>query len=88
MEQTRALQIDELAQALGLNPKTIRYYEEISLLSPPHRSAKGYRLYTAHDAIYLRFLLKAKTLGLRSKKSARLLSCSAQESSRAITLNC
>ena len=57
------LQIGELAQALGLNPKTIRYYEEIGLLPLPQRSASGYRLYSSHDAEQLRFILKAKAIG-------------------------
>ena len=63
MEHTREIKIGELAQVLGLNPKTLRYYEQIGLLSQAQRSANGYRLYTPHDVEHLRFILKAKAIG-------------------------
>ena len=44
--------IGELAKELHLNPKTIRYYEEVGLLSKPRRSESGYRLYS-RSGIYL-----------------------------------
>lgn len=56
--------IGELAGELGLNPKTIRYYEDIGLLPEPERSASRYRLYEAADLERLRFILKAKAIGL------------------------
>lgn len=58
------LRIGELAAELGLNPKTIRYYEEIGLLPAPKRAANGYRLYDATDNQRLRFIAKAKAIGL------------------------
>lgn len=63
MEHTQAMQIGELAQTLGLNPKTLRYYEQIGVLPQPQRNANGYRLYTPQDADHLRFILKSKTIG-------------------------
>jgi len=39
------LRIGELAAELGLNPKSIRYYEAIGLLPTPARTEAGYRLY-------------------------------------------
>ncbi len=63
MEQTREMQIGELAGSLRLNPKTLRYYEQIGLLPQPQRSANGYRLYTAQDYAHVRFILKAKAIG-------------------------
>ena len=56
--------IGELASELGVNPKTIRYYEEIRLLPEPSRSASGYRLYDSVDRERLRFIIKAKAVGL------------------------
>jgi DNA-binding transcriptional MerR regulator len=58
------LRIGQLAGAFGLNPKTIRYYEAIGLLPPPERGDTGYRLYTDVDVERLRFIGKAKTIGL------------------------
>jgi len=56
--------IGEFAQHAGLNPKTIRYYEEIGLLPPPPRNEAGYRLYSVQDLTRLRFVQRAKLLGL------------------------
>jgi len=58
------LQIGQLAAELGLNPKTIRYYEELGLLAPPSRSAAGYRRYTHAERGTLRFIIKAKAADL------------------------
>ena len=63
VQTNEQMQIGELAQALRLNPKTLRYYEQIGVLPQPQRSANGYRLYTAQDAEHLRFILKAKAIG-------------------------
>jgi len=60
----RQLRIGGLAAELGLNPKTLRYYEEISLLPAPRRMSSGHRLYNATDRQRLRFILKAKAIGL------------------------
>ncbi len=43
------LRIGALAAAVGLNPKTIRYYETLGLLPAPRRTATGYRLYGEAD---------------------------------------
>jgi DNA-binding transcriptional MerR regulator len=56
--------IGEFARRLGLNAKTLRYYEELGLLPVPQRTASGYRLYAAPDEERLRFVLGAKALGL------------------------
>ncbi|MEH7451301.1 MULTISPECIES: MerR family transcriptional regulator [Bacillaceae] len=38
--------IDEVAKECGLTKRSIRYYEEIGLISPPERSEGGFRLYS------------------------------------------
>ena len=58
------LTIGELAGELQLNPKTIRYYEEVGLLPKPQRSESGYRLYSPYDIERLRLVKRAKLLGL------------------------
>ena len=58
------VRIGELAAEHGLNPKTIRYYEEIGLLPAPPRDASGYRRYGRADRERLRFIAKAKAVGL------------------------
>ena len=56
--------IGEMAIELQLNPKTIRYYEEVGLLPEPRRSESGYRLYSAYEIERLRLIKRAKVLGL------------------------
>lgn len=57
------LRIGELASRLSLNPKTLRYYEELGIVNPL-RGDNGYRLFSAEDAAQLRFVLRAKNFGL------------------------
>lgn len=73
------LQIGELAATVGVNPKTIRYYEDIGLLSAPQRTAAGYRLYGAEDVERLRFIGKAKAIGLTIEQLREILALRAQD---------
>jgi MerR family transcriptional regulator, repressor of the yfmOP operon len=50
------LKIQEVASELGLTTRSIRYYEELGLLSPAGRSDGSYRLYDASDVERLRFI--------------------------------
>lgn len=67
-ENRRGYRIGALAAKFNLNPKTIRYYEEIGLIDTPERSPSGYRLYTQSDCERINFILKAKTIGLALKE--------------------
>jgi DNA-binding transcriptional MerR regulator len=58
------LTIGELAKELHLNPKTVRYYEELGLLPNPQRSESGYRLYSRHEVDRLHLIRRAKLLRL------------------------
>lgn len=58
------MRIGELAERLGLNPKTIRYYESIGLLPEAERTPSGYRLYTEADVERLGFIKAAQRLGI------------------------
>ncbi len=50
------MRIQEVASELGLTTRSIRYYEELGLLSPAARSDGSYRLYDASDVERLRFI--------------------------------
>ncbi|MDX1510603.1 MAG: heavy metal-responsive transcriptional regulator [Nitriliruptorales bacterium] len=67
------LLIGELADAVGVNAKTIRYYEEIGLLPPPDRTASGYRVYGTEDVARLRFIRRAQQLDLRLDEIGEIL---------------
>jgi DNA-binding transcriptional MerR regulator len=58
------MQIGELAGELGLNTRTIRYYEGIGLLPEPERTGGNYRAYGREDLERLRFIRAAQRLGL------------------------
>ena len=50
------LRIQEAAAEVGLTPRSVRYYEELGLLTPAARSEGDYRLYDATDVERLRFI--------------------------------
>ena len=50
------LRIQEVAAALGLTTRAIRYYEEVGLLEPAARSEGAYRLFDEDDVERLRFI--------------------------------
>jgi Cu(I)-responsive transcriptional regulator len=57
------LTIGEVASRTGVPAKTIRYYEEITLLPTPVRANNGYRLYDQRTVEVLRFIKRARELG-------------------------
>jgi DNA-binding transcriptional MerR regulator/glutaredoxin len=65
--------IGELAQRLGLNVRTLRYYEKIGLLPPPTRTESGYRLYSEADERLLRFVLQAKRMGFTLEEIRQIM---------------
>ena len=60
---TAAWKVGELARRTGLSVRTLRYYDEIGLLSPPRRSEGGHRLYTAEDVVRLQRIKSLAQLG-------------------------
>jgi DNA-binding transcriptional MerR regulator len=65
--------IGELAAQLGLNPRTLRYYENLDLLPAPSRTVHGYRVYGEETTQRLAFITKAKSLGLTLKEIGQIL---------------
>ncbi|HJS32829.1 MAG TPA: helix-turn-helix domain-containing protein [Alphaproteobacteria bacterium] len=64
MKHEARLTIGGLAAATGCHVETIRYYERIGILPAAERSAGGYRLYDAGRVRMLRFVRRARALGL------------------------
>ena len=69
----RRLKIGELARHTGLSIKTIRYYESRGLLEQPPRTEGGYRLYGPEEVARLRFVQRAKLLGLTLEEIRELV---------------
>ncbi len=66
-------QIGEVADAVGLSLRTIRYYEEAELVLPSGRSTGGFRLYTDSDIDRLRLVKQIKPLDLTIEEIRELL---------------
>jgi Cu(I)-responsive transcriptional regulator len=56
------MNIGDVARQSGLPAKTIRYYEDISLVQPK-RETNGYRVFDNADVHKLTFLARARALG-------------------------
>ena len=61
------------AEATGVPPKTIRYYESIGLIPPATRAENGYRHYTGFDIETLKFIQRTRQLGFSVKDVGGLL---------------
>jgi MerR family copper efflux transcriptional regulator len=72
--QDTTLTIGEVAPASGVPAKTIRYYEQISLMPEPERAANGYRIYAQPTVERLRFIKRARDLGFPIADVTELLS--------------
>jgi len=75
------MNIGDVAEKSGLPPKTIRYYEEIGLVTP-QRAANGYRTFRESDLHKLTFLGRARSLGF-SIEDCRALLALYEDDSRA-----
>ena len=58
------MRIGQLAEAVGVDTPTIRYYESVGLLPEPARRPSGYRDYDQSDIERLRFVRQARSLEL------------------------
>ncbi|PSB34204.1 transcriptional regulator [Chlorogloea sp. CCALA 695] len=58
------MRIGELSQIAGVTPRTIRYYENLGLLSPNEREGKGFRYYSQTELAKLQKIDCLKSLGL------------------------
>ena len=73
-ESATRLKIGQVAAKSGLPVKTIRYYEEIDLLSPNvERSEAGYRLFDPNVLNRLAFIKRAQSLGLTLNEISSIL---------------
>jgi len=55
--------ISELAEELGITPRTIRYYEEVGLIEPIRHEDIAQRLYGARERVRLKLISRGKRLG-------------------------
>ena len=67
------MQIGEVAERTRLSLRTIRYYEEVGLVTPSSRTAGGFRLYSEADVERLRLVRRMKPLDLSLEEMKDIL---------------
>lgn len=65
--------IGQLSSTCDTKIPTIRYYEEVGLLSAPSRSSGNHRLYSEEHRERLTFIYRAKRLGFSQREIKELL---------------
>ncbi|MNP69525.1 Mercuric resistance operon regulatory protein [compost metagenome] len=63
----------QMAKMANVNMETLRYYEELGLISTPLRSEAGYRLYSEEALSRLTFIHNAKRCGFTLKEIKKAL---------------
>jgi len=67
------LRAGEVAEAVGINVETLRYYERRGILGRPDRSPGGHRLYPETTVTTLRVIKAAQSLGFTLEEVVELL---------------
>ena len=67
------LQIGEVTSRVGLSLRTVRYYEEVGLITPLSRTEGGFRLYGAEHVDRLELIKQMKPLGFSIEEMRDLL---------------
>lgn len=68
-----AMTVGAAAEAAGVSAKAVRLWESRGLLRPAERTESGYRLFTDGDVGVLRFIRRAKALGLHLSEVKEIL---------------
>ena len=77
MEQ---LKVGEIADEVGINVETLRYYEKIKLMPKLKRIESKYRIYNNSDVQRLLFIRRAKELGFTLKEIKELIELKVESS--------
>lgn len=64
MQRKRTYQIGQLATRVHLSLRTLRYWEEVGLITPEARTAGGFRLYTEANAQRVELIKRMKPIDL------------------------
>jgi len=65
--------ISDLSTEFAVTPRTLRYYEELGLLSPRRSGDNGQRLYDRRDRARLKLVLRGRRFGFSLKDLKELL---------------
>ncbi|MCI2975214.1 MAG: MerR family transcriptional regulator [Ferrimicrobium sp.] len=67
------MRIGQIAKVTHVPVKTLRYYEEIGVLSPPARTPEGYRDYPDEAIAQINFVKASQSAGLSLKEIREIL---------------
>jgi DNA-binding transcriptional MerR regulator len=84
MKIDRPLSIGDLSKRAGVKVVTIRFYEQISLMPAPPRTAGNYRAYKLEHLRRLQFIRRCRDLGFtldQVRELLRLSTCAGQKCS-------
>ncbi len=73
-----------MARLAGIPAKTLRYYEEVGLISPAGRTDSGYRLYGWRELEQIEFVRRAKLMGLSLDQIRELVEAAEEGMPRAV----
>jgi len=73
IQSKELLKIGEFASAAGTNLRTLRYYEELGLITPALRSDGGFRYYRPTDVNRVLLIRDLQELGLQLEKIRELM---------------
>jgi len=82
MPEPTLLKIGEFARLAGTNLRTLRYYEELGLLSPASRSAGGFRYYREAEVHRVQMIRDLQELGLQLETIRDLIQTRQEHESR------
>ena len=86
MRLMSAFRIQEFAKLAGVTVRALHHYDRLKLLSPAHRSERGYRLYCHQDLGRLERILALRYLGLSLREIAALLNTPAGRAAEPLTI--
>ena len=66
--------INELAKLAGISTRTLRYYDELGLLSPERICTNGYRVYSRKEVGRLQQILFYRELGVSLNEISKIIS--------------
>jgi DNA-binding transcriptional MerR regulator len=78
--------IQEFAKLAGVTVRALHHYDRLKLLSPAHRSVRGYRLYCHEDLGRLERVLALRYLGLSLGEIATLLNTPVDRGAEPLTV--
>jgi DNA-binding transcriptional MerR regulator len=82
----QTFRIQEFAKLAGVTVRALHHYDRLRLLSPAHRSERGYRLYCHEDLGRLERVLALRYLGLSLREIAALLDTPAGRDAEPLTV--